>query len=91
MPFGTETIMRTLFAALAAIGLIFFSNSGFALHGWAWTSGGNIELTGVIMSVSLGNPHCKLEVDVDGEPARNADKPRAGHAGHCHRYCRPSI
>lgn len=38
-----------------------------AHHGWSWTTGGNIELVGVIKSVSLGNPHGRLEVDVDGE------------------------
>lgn len=59
--------MRTQFTTLAAIGLFFFSNSSFAHHGWGWTTGGNIELTGVITSVKLGNPHGRLEVDVNGE------------------------
>ena len=59
--------MRTRLAAVAAIGLLFFSNSGLAHHGWAWTSGDNIELTGVITRVDLGNPHGRLEVDVNGE------------------------
>lgn len=59
--------MRTLFVAMTAIGLLLFNNNGFAHHGWAWTSGDNIELTGVITSVRLGNPHGQLEVDVDGE------------------------
>ncbi len=38
-----------------------------AHHGWSWTTGDNIELTGFIESTSLGNPHGVLEVDVDGE------------------------
>jgi len=38
-----------------------------AHHGWAWTTGNNIVLTGVIRSVSLGNPHGIVEVDADGE------------------------
>lgn len=59
--------MKRLFTALVAGGLLLFSNSGLAHHGWAWTSGENIELTGVISHVNLGNPHGKLEVDVDGE------------------------
>ena len=59
--------MKAPLTVLAAIGL-FFSSSGLAHHGWAWTTGGNIELTGVITSVRLGNPHGILEVDVDGEP-----------------------
>lgn len=58
--------MRALFAALA-IGLFSYSSSGLAHHGWAWTTGGNIELTGEITNVRLGNPHGILNVDVDGE------------------------
>lgn len=56
---------------------------GLAHHGWSWTTGGNIQLTGMIVEASLGNPHGELEVDVDderwtvevGQPWRNA---RAG-------------
>lgn len=59
--------MRALFTVAAAIGLAVLSSSGLAHHGWAWTTGGNIELTGVITSVRLGNPHGILKVDVDGE------------------------
>lgn len=56
-----------LFAALAAIGLVSYSSDGLAHHGWAWTTGGNLELTGEITSVRLGNPHGILQVDADGE------------------------
>ena len=59
--------MKAHFTALAAIGLLWFSSSALAHHGWSWTSGDNIELTGVITSVRLGNPHGRLEVDVNGE------------------------
>ena len=38
-----------------------------AHHGWAWTTGGNINLTGIIKSVKLGNPHGVLKIDVEGE------------------------
>lgn len=58
--------MRALIATLA-IGLSFYSSIGLAHHGWAWTTGGNIELTGEITDVRLGNPHGILEVAVDGE------------------------
>ena len=37
-----------------------------AHHGWAWTTGENIELTGTITEVRLGNPHGELDLDVDG-------------------------
>jgi Family of unknown function (DUF6152) len=53
----------------AAIVLAFMFSSGAALghHGWSWTTGENIELTGVIKKVRLGNPHGILEVEVGGE------------------------
>ena len=38
-----------------------------AHHGWAWTTGGNIELTGTIVAARLGNPHGILQVDAGGE------------------------
>jgi len=70
---------------LAALAIIAIACAGTALahHGWSWTTGGNIELTGMIRTVNLGNPHGILTVDVDGEmwtvevgqPWRNA---RAG-------------
>lgn len=52
-----------------------------AHHGWSWTTGGNVDLTGVITDVALGNPHGVLTVDVDGnlwtvevgQPWRNAN------------------
>ena len=58
---------RVLLAAAVALGL--FGHGGLALahHGWAWTTGGNIDLTGIIRTVRLGNPHGVLEVDVEGE------------------------
>jgi hypothetical protein len=37
-----------------------------AHHGWSWTTGENIELTGTITATSLGNPHGELTMDVDG-------------------------
>ena len=43
------------------------STPGQAHHGWSWTTGGNIELTGVIRTVQLGMPHGVIRVDADGE------------------------
>jgi hypothetical protein len=61
--------MRHVLVAIAmlALGLAAQGGAAMAHHGWAWTTGGNIELTGVITSVRLGNPHGILEVDVAGE------------------------
>lgn len=58
---------RHLIAAALAIGLALEAGAALAHHGWAWTTGGNIELTGVIASVNLGMPHGVVEVDVEGE------------------------
>jgi hypothetical protein len=37
-----------------------------AHHGWAWAEDGNAELTGVVKTVKLGNPHGELTLDVGG-------------------------
>ena len=58
---------KFMFAALIAIGLITAAGQSIAHHGWSWTTGGNIELTGIIKTARLGNPHGVLEVDVEGE------------------------
>ena len=39
----------------------------YAHHGWAWTTGGNIELSGIIRTANLGNPHGILTVSADNE------------------------
>ena len=59
--------MRHLLLPLFALGLIFQASATFAHHGWSWTTGGNIDLTGVITSTRLGNPHGVLLVDVEGD------------------------
>ena len=41
--------------------------SAGAHHGWSWTTGGNIQLTGVIIETKLGNPHGILVVGVENE------------------------
>jgi hypothetical protein len=76
--------MRTpLLTAILALGLAVHGSAAFAHHGWSWTTGENMELTGIIKEVRLGNPHGILKVEVDGkmwtvevgQPWRNA---RAG-------------
>lgn len=57
---------------LAKICLVLVSLSlsvagAFAHHGWRWTTGDNIELTGVITEAKLGNPHGVLKVDAEGD------------------------
>jgi len=59
--------LKYLTSLLFALGLLLQAGTTLAHHGWSWTTGGNIELTGVIKTVQLGNPHGVLQVDVEGE------------------------
>lgn len=54
-------------AGAVLLGLVTTSLPALAHHGWAWTTGGNIEVTGVIRSARLGNPHGVLELAVEDE------------------------
>ncbi|MDE0057568.1 MAG: DUF6152 family protein [Defluviicoccus sp.] len=58
---------RLLSIAVLALGLMAPAAGALAHHGWSWTTGGNIDLTGMIKTVRLGNPHGILKVDVEGE------------------------
>ncbi len=58
---------RLLFISVLALGLAVPLAGALAHHGWTWTTGGNIDLTGIIKTVRLGNPHGILKIDVDGE------------------------
>ncbi|SDX60614.1 DUF6152 family protein [Thiocapsa roseopersicina] len=53
-------------AVLAAV--LVMPVAALAHHGWRWTAGENISLTGLITAVRLGNPHGLVAVDVEGEP-----------------------
>ena len=62
------SIMKTsLLAATLALGVAFSSGAALGHHGWSWTTGENMELTGVIKVAKLGNPHGILEVEVGGK------------------------
>ena len=58
---------KLAFTIALVLGLALHGGVALAHHGWAWTTGKNVELTGVISNVSLGNPHGILKVEVDGE------------------------
>ena len=60
-------MIRLPFAAFLSIVFVFTAVPTLAHHGWSWTTGGNIELIGIIKTVRLGNPHGILEVDAEGE------------------------
>ena len=58
---------KTLLTTMFALGLALSNGAALGHHGWSWTTGENMELTGVIKKVRLGNPHGILEVEVGGE------------------------
>ena len=58
---------RLLCITVLALGLTAPTGGVQAHHGWSWTTGGNIDLTGIIRTVRLGNPHGVLKVDVEDE------------------------
>ena len=60
-------MMRLLFVTVLALGLAAPMVGALAHHGWSWTTGGNIDLSGIIKTVRLGNPHGILKIDVEGE------------------------
>lgn len=70
-------LKRTLF--FTALSSLLMVSVVSAHHGWRWTTGNNIELTGIIASVKLGNPHGVLQVQSEdelwtvevGQPYRN--------------------
>ena len=57
---------RLFLATMLALGFGSLARDADAHHGWAWTTGKNIELSGTIVETKLGNPHGILKVDVDG-------------------------
>jgi hypothetical protein len=58
---------KALLTIILALSIAFPSDAALAHHGWSWTTGENMDLTGVIKKVRLGNPHGVLEVEVGGE------------------------
>ncbi len=58
--------IKWIASAIAAV-MLLQAGIAAAHHGWRWTTGGNIELTGVITDVKLGMPHGVLSVDAEGE------------------------
>jgi hypothetical protein len=75
-----DFMQRSVWSVLL-VGALMLGSVGAALahHGWRWTTGGNIEVTGIITAAQLGNPHGVLTVDADdqvwrvevGQPWRN--------------------
>jgi Family of unknown function (DUF6152) len=58
---------RSDFYAAALGATLLLPAVALAHHGWSWTTGENIELTGTITETRLGNPHGELTIDAEGE------------------------
>ena len=56
-----------LLSALTSATLLLWGGNALAHHGWSWTTGGNVEVTGIIKTAQPGNPHGVLTLDVEGE------------------------
>jgi hypothetical protein len=74
---------RGLILACGTVMFAGLTSGSLAHHGWSWAEGEMIEVTGVIKSAKLGNPHGMLKMAAKdgewtvevGQPWRNA---RAG-------------
>ncbi len=58
--------LRSKIGLVASV-LAFAPAFALAHHGWNWAEPENSELTGVIKSVRLGNPHGRVTLDAAGE------------------------
>ncbi len=67
MPMIAAAVFRFQRTALAVAMLVSGTAVALAHHGWSWTEDGFFQLTGVIRTVYVGNPHATLDVDVEGE------------------------
>lgn len=59
--------IRALHLTIAAAIMALVMSPALAHHGWRWTADGVFELTGIIESTRLGNPHGLVTIDADGE------------------------
>jgi hypothetical protein len=84
-PEGETTMLdrRVFVTGLGTCAVLTIAGPALAHHGWSWAEGEMFELSGVIKSAKLGNPHGILKVAAKdgewivevGQPWRNA---RAG-------------
>ena len=57
----------TYLICVAFLAALVVASAAQAHHGWAWATDEEFEITGVIQSVRLGNPHGEVTLRVDGE------------------------
>ena len=58
---------RVMIGVASLVPAVLIGGAARGHHGWRWTEDGNFEVTGIIKSARLGNPHGLLTVDADGE------------------------
>lgn len=58
--------MQRFLIAIIAFATFAAPSYAEAHHGWAWTTGKNIEISGKIIEAKLGNPHGIVTLDVKG-------------------------
>ena len=58
---------RSVIGGAGATAIVFASGAAQAHHGWTWAEDATIDVTGVIKSARLGNPHGILKLDSKGE------------------------
>lgn len=65
---NSEKTRRTVLVAMVAA-LITLAGlaPAAAHHGWRWTKDGKFEITGVVQSARLGNPHGIVKLNVEGK------------------------
>ena len=60
-------MVKKLCSIVMTILIVCSSALVLAHHGWRWTSDTDVEVSGMIESVKLGNPHGVLILNVNGE------------------------
>ena len=60
-------MVKHVLSAVIVSFLLSVSVATYAHHGWRWTSDTDVEVSGVIESVKLGNPHGVLVINVNGD------------------------
>lgn len=53
-------------SAALVLAPILLPAASWAHHGWTWTTGRNIEISGRVTEAKLGNPHGVLTLDAKG-------------------------
>lgn len=64
---GSQMLRLLTRLLVAGTVVAMLASASVAHHGWSWTTGGNIDLIGIIKSARLGNPHGVVTVDAEGE------------------------